>query len=387
MSETRPESHSLAAQKPRTLLTVVVLAVLGAVLWLARGALTPFAVGLVLVYLVSPAVDRLERRLPRWAAVLLVYGLIVLGLAIGTRLLAAPILSEARQFATNLPGYLEAADRQLRGLSSAYAVADLSPEVRAALDAVLGDLGGQLGGLGPTLLVPLFRSVTGIAYALLGYLIVPVWAFYVLKDRPALARSALAVLPDAWRPDAVAVGGIVDRVLGRWLRAQLILGGAVGLLTLLGLMALAATVDPALGRYALLLALVAGLLEMLPIIGPILAAVPALILGLTVSPQATMLVFLLYLGIQQVENNLLVPRIQGDALRLHPSAVIFAIVAGGAAFGIVGAVLAAPATAAGRDVAIHLWRRLGDEVRDEVRDEPASTTPRTRDRALGSDSA
>jgi predicted PurR-regulated permease PerM len=154
---------------------------------------------------------------------------------------------------------------------------------------------------------------------------------------------------------------IVERVFGRWLRGQLFLGLVVGAATFLGLLLLGRLVDPRFLQFAVLLAVVAGLFELLPIIGPILSAVPAILVALTISQEAALAVVALYIVIQQVENNVLVPKIQGDAIDLHPSIVIFALVIGGAIGGLLGAIFSLPITAAARDVYRYLFRRLSDE--------------------------
>ena len=112
------------------------------------------------------------------------------------------------------------------------------------------------------------------------------------------------------------------------------------------------------------------MLELLPIIGPIIAAIPAVLLALTGGLDAAIAALVLYIVIQQVENNVLVPKIQGDAVELHPSAVMFALVIGGAIAGLLGAILALPIAAAGRDVFRYLFRRLDDP--------PASPPRRSR---------
>jgi predicted PurR-regulated permease PerM len=147
-------------------------------------------------------------------------------------------------------------------------------------------------------------------------------------------------------------------VFSSWVRGQVVLGLAVGIATFIGLLVLGATVDPIFSRFAVLLAVIAGLLELLPIIGPIIAAVPAILIAATAGIEAAGAAFLLYLAIQQIENNVLVPKIQGDATDLHPSAVMLALVVGGAVAGLLGAILALPVTAAARDVYRHLFARL-----------------------------
>ena len=135
----------------------------------------------------------------------------------------------------------------------------------------------------------------------------------------------------------------------------------VGVFTFIGLLLLSRFVDPVFGRYAVLLSVTAGILELVPIIGPIIAAVPAVLLAATAGLEAVVAAFLLYLLVQQVENNVLVPKIQGDAVQLHPAVVMFAIVIGGSLVGLLGAILALPVAAALRDVTRYLFRRLSPD--------------------------
>ena len=211
-------------------------------------------------------------------------------------------------------------------------------------------------------LLPIITSAGSLIGALFGYLLLPVWAFYLLKDRVALTAQFDRSLPAAWRFDTWAVLRMVRRVFGQWVRAQLILGFTVGVFTFIGLTILSVTIDPIFGRYAILLSVIAGILELVPIIGPIVSAVPAVLLAATAGIEPVIAALILYTLVQQVENNLLVPKIQGDAIELHPAAVIFAIIIGGALAGLLGAILALPIAAALRDVSRYLFRRLSPEA-------------------------
>jgi predicted PurR-regulated permease PerM len=152
----------------------------------------------------------------------------------------------------------------------------------------------------------------------------------------------------------------VERDFGQWVRGQLLLGLAVGVGTFIGLIVLS-QFFPVFGQYAVLLSVIAGLLELVPIIGPIISAVPAVLLGATESPAAILAAIGLYFIVQQTENNFLVPKIQGNAVQLHPAVVVFAIIIGGSLAGLLGAILALPMTAAFRDVVRYLFRRLSPE--------------------------
>ena len=190
--------------------------------------------------------------------------------------------------------------------------------------------------------------------------------FYLLKDRPSLTIGFDRSLPAERREDVWAVIRIAERVFGQWVRGEIILGSTVAAATFLGLLLLSVTVDPVFGRFAFFLAILAGLLELLPIIGPIIAAVPIILVGATAGLQATIAAFVLTLAIQQLENYLLVPTIQSDATKLHPSAVMFALIIGAAIGGLLGAILALPVTAAARDIYRYLFRRLSPPGVDEA---------------------
>jgi predicted PurR-regulated permease PerM len=241
-----------------------------------------------------------------------------------------------------------------------YAHLDLPPGVREAIDNWLEGLSSGVSGISPGDLLPVFTGIAGVLGSLVSYVIVPVWVFYLIKDRPMLTRAAEASIPAEWRADARAAGGLGMRVFGQWLRGQVFLGIVVGVATFIGLEILSVTVDPVFGRFAVLLSVIAGVLELLPIIGPIIAAIPAVILGATAGLDAAIASVVLYTLIQQVENHVLVPKIQGDAVELHPTIVIMAIVLGGAIAGILGAIFALPITAAARDLLRYAYHRVDD---------------------------
>jgi predicted PurR-regulated permease PerM len=344
----------VGAPTPRALLIVAAAVVLVAVLYLGRSALAPFVIGLVLAYLLDLPVERMARRgVPRWLSVLIVYAVVVVVVVQALLLTLRPLASELATFIEEFPSFTAQ-------VADMYAHLDLPPALRQAIDTWLADLGTGVGGLDPGDLVPVVTGIAGVVGSIVSYIIIPVWVFYLIKDRPALVGAAERSVPKEWQSDGRAVGGIVLRVFGQWLRGQLFLGVTVGAATFLGLLILSATVNPVFGRFAVLLSVVAGVLELLPIIGPIIAAIPAVLLALTAGIDAAVAALVLYTLVQQVENNVLVPKIQGDAVELHPSAVMIALVVGGAIAGLLGAILALPITAAARTVFRYLFHRLDD---------------------------
>jgi predicted PurR-regulated permease PerM len=355
-----------APLSPRVAVLIAVGLIVGALLWMARDAVRPFVVGLLLVYLLEPPVTWLVRRgLRRTLAILLVYVVAALAIVEAISLTLTPLVNEGMRFVQDLPGLAEQLQAQIERLSEVYARLQLPDAIRDWVDSLIAGIGR--GGTGaPSVDVSIFFPVlTGAGSfigAIFGYLLLPVWVFYLLKDRVALTDQFDRSLPASWRFDVWAVLRIAKRVFGQWVRAQLVLGFAVGALTFVGLIVLSRLVDPVFGRYAVLLSVTAGILELLPIIGPIISAVPAVLLAATAGLEPVIAALVLYTLVQQIENNLLVPKIQGDAVELHPAAVMFAIIIGGALAGLLGAILALPVTAAARDVVRYLFRRLSPDA-------------------------
>lgn len=376
-----PFDRRLRAPTLRVAMLIGAAVLVATVLYLGRDSLGPFILGLFLVYLLDPLVSALGRRtrLPRWLGILLIYAGVVVAFVLVVRITVPPLVEQVTRLVQELPGL---AQSWIAGLEQAIGDLELLPvDVRDELIRVLEEYSATLTGSGGAssawfeeltawllqfdIAGPVARAVT----AFFAYLVIPIFVFYLLRDRPALVAAVHGAMPAEWRADIRAVTTIVDRVFARWLRGQLLLGLVVGLATFVGLEALAMLdIAPAFGDFAVLLAILAGVLEMVPIIGPIISAVPIVLIGATDGVQGALAGLLLALAVQQIENNFLVPKIQGDATDLHPSIVIAGIVIGGSIGGILGAILALPVSAAFRDVVRYLMRRL-DPVPMDV--EPA----------------
>jgi predicted PurR-regulated permease PerM len=349
----------VAPLSPRVAVLVIAAIAIALVLWMARDALRPFIVGLLVVYLLDPPVRFLSRRgVPRLLAILVVYVVAIVAIIEFLNLTLRPLVNEAARFIEDFPALMEQFNEQLQRLAEIYAGLDLPPVLREYIDKALEALTTGEASFNPALLLPLLTGASSFLGGIFAYFLIPVWSFYILKDRVGLLDSFDRGLPSTWRPDVWATLRIVERVFGQWVRGQLLLGLTVGIMTFIGLMILSYTVDPIFGRYAVLLSVIAGILELLPVIGPIIAAVPAILLAATAGLEAVIAAFILYLAVQQLENYLLVPKIQGDAVKLHPAIVIFALIIGGSLAGLLGAILALPVTAATRDVVRYLFRRL-----------------------------
>lgn len=378
-------SGRFAPLSPRVATLIASAVVLGLVLAMAADSVRPFIVGLLFVYLLDPPVRWLVRlHLPRALAILIVYVVVILVIVEFLSLALTPLLNELLRFIEDLPVLVNDLDAQLQRLGEFYARLQIPDAVRVWIDGLLVNL-GQEGAVGSgaidlSVLLPVLTGATSLVGLLFGYLILPVWVAYLLKDRVGLMAAFDRAIPETWRFDVWAVVRTIERVFGQWVRGQIILGLSVGVLTFVGLLVASELIDPIFGRYALLLSVIAGVLELVPIIGPIIAAIPAVLLAATAGPGVMAAALVLYTLIQQVENNFLVPKIQGDAVELHPAVVMFAIIVGGSLAGLLGAILALPIAAAFRDVIRYLFRRLSP-------DEPEALAASLRNIGMSPDDA
>lgn len=353
--------HRQALFALATILLVVLL------LWLARGALPAFFIGLALAFVLDPAVSFLARRgMPRWAGVIVMYVAVVAVIWAIVAFALPPITRQARELVDHLPELGAAVGDVERAIVEWYEGLPIPDDIRQTVDEQLAASGQALADFLSGLLAPTLNALLRAATFLLGLVVIPVWLFFVLKDREGFSRSVAGAMPPGWRADVENLLALLGRVGGRWVRGQLLLGASIFVATVIGLTLLTLVGFGEFGQFTLILALIAGVLEWLPIIGPIVAAIPAILIGLSIGPPAAIAAALLYTAIQQLENHILVPKVMGDAVELHPAVMIMSLVVGGALFGIGGAILAAPAVAAGRDVYRYGFHRFGGQPPTEA---------------------
>jgi predicted PurR-regulated permease PerM len=347
----------------RNRLILVGIAVLG-ILWLLSQAgtgLVPFVFALVLAYLLTPLVDRLARMMPRAVAILLVY-LVVIGILVGAGFLIIPgLIGQINQFVKNSPGYLEQAQGLARDLQTQYEQLNLPPEVQTTLENTVRSALSNVGGAVQAALVSTLTTVRSVFSFLAGFIVIPFFLFYVLKDKDRGGAWLNGLVPREWRTDVRRMARIANDILNDYIRGQLILGVVVGIATGAGLFLVGSP-------YWLVLAIIAGFTELIPILGPIVGAIPGLAVA-AFQPEGLPLVLkvlAVYIVVQQLENNLLVPKIQGDSVKLHPANILLVRVSGGLVGGLVGLIAAVPVAAIIRDLYIYLYERGVREVSPNV---------------------
>ena len=349
------------ARRNRLVLVAAILVVVLGLLVLARGALFPFILSGILAYLLYPAVAAVESLMPwrkRWpnasriSAILLIYVAAVAVLVGALAAIVPPAFREATGFVEDVPELFERARTTIEGWNEQY-TSRVPEDIRTEIEEALQSSTSVLIGAAQGLLGKIVGTVTNTVTTAIGLAIVPFLLFYLLKDREVAVEGFYSLMPPEAQRHTRNVVAIVNRVLGAYVRGQLTLMVVVGLSAFLGLFLLGI-------KFSVLLGIVVGVTELIPVIGPLLGAIPGVLVTLATSPEDLIWVVLLYVGIQLVENTLLVPRIQGHAVNIHPGIVMVILVVGSEVAGLWGVIVGVPLVATGRDVFKYFLQEWGD---------------------------
>ena len=336
----------------RSLVFIGALVLIGILAFAAGGPLTPYFIGLILVFILNPVVDWLERRgLGRGFATMavIVGGLILVGLFVWTVL--GTVVEQATSLIATWPEFSASFEEWLLGSGLPSAVVEAGVTFLDALPETMAELAPQLAR------TALIAVGSGIV-AIISLAALPFFIYYALSDRPNLVSGAYRLIPEEFVEAAQDIAQILNRVFGAWARGQLLLSISVGLPVFVGFLILGVFVDPFYTDFALLFGTIAFFTEFIPIVGAYLAMIPAIIITLAaVGPVGAILTAVLFIAIQFFEGSVLIPRIQGSALALPPAVILLALVVGVSLGGFFGVLIALPATAALRAVTDYLYRR------------------------------
>ncbi len=361
-----PKREPLRAVVPRWVQLVLLPIGLLAAYALAKAAgkvVLLFIVAGLIALILNPAVGLLHRsRLPRGLAVLAVYLAFFLSLAGIGFLLVNPISHQVRTFSNNLPHIVAEANEQLakleRTLSHNGIHLELTKNGKTALQTIqdkVAKSAGKFASFGGALL-------TEIASAIFDLVLVFVLSVYMLIYGPQIGGLARRLMPegDGTRADDYPL--LVQRAVSRYVGGQLLFSAVMGLsaglsLYIFGLVG----IFPDGRRYALAFGVFYGVMELIPYVGPILGAIPPVIVALLTDPITAVWVAVLFIGLQQLEGHVVAPQVFGHTLRINPLLVIFALLLGLQLDGVIGALVALPIMAVLRETTVYLSRHLALE--------------------------
>jgi predicted PurR-regulated permease PerM len=291
-----------------------------------------FALAAVLAFALSGPVDMLAARIGhRRLAIVVIYVLAAVIVVGGLILIAGPFVRQATDLTNALPGY--ATDLQARAPEVQTTLGQYG--IQTDLDQLKTRLALAVEQGGTDVLQHLVGTLAEIGAMLLDIVLALVISLYLLVDGPRIGERVRAAVPSQHRGKLLFLQDNVSRVLGGYLRGQLFLAAIVGVSAGMGTALLGLP-------YAVVLGVLAGLFELVPMFGPILSAIPAVLVALFLPFPTVIWVIVFFLVIQQVENNVLAPRISGHAVGLHPLGAMFALLAGFQIAGLLGGLFAVP---------------------------------------------
>lgn len=328
---------------------ILVLASLG--LAIALPVVVPLVIAIILTLLLWPLVNATQRlthrywkTCPRWIAIIPSFILVGLVSVLLVRYVMLPVIGELTKLLINLPYVLDQFVSVVKGLQGIDGESIIPHQFEGIINTTLikiGNYGVELAQRG-------VLAIVSFASTLLQLLLVPILTFYLLKDGRSIKRAALNIFSPETSGHLEEVVNDILRTLGGYLRGQLLLASNMFCLTFI----VCYFFDL---PYPLVLAVLAGIAEWIPIIGPFISAGPAIILAAVISGPLAVKVAITYGILQVLDGQIIMPKIMGHVINLPPLVIITAIFVGGYFFGIIGMMTAVPLTAIAQIIAKRLW--------------------------------
>ncbi|HEX5121769.1 MAG TPA: AI-2E family transporter [Rhodanobacteraceae bacterium] len=316
---------------------LILIGIVGFVIWLLKPVLAPFVLAALFAYLGDPIADRLEKRMPRAAAVSLVF-LVMIIVFVAILLVLVPFIErQISNFLAQLPTWIDwFQTRAAPWLEEHFGVSTDVLDTQKLI-GVLQDNWREAGGFATTVVAKVSKSGLTIVGWALNIVMIPVVAFYLLRDWDIMVARIHALVPRSIEPVVTRLARESDEVLGAFLRGQLSVMVVLGIIYGVGLWIAGISVGPLIG-------MIAGLISFVPYLGAITGVLMGLIAAIVQYQdwQHVAYVAIVFAIGQTLEGYVLVPRLVGEKIGLHPVAVIFAVLAGGELFGFVGVLLALP---------------------------------------------
>ena len=306
--------------------------------------LTPILLSLFLYYILRPLVRLLTAGIRLQSLAILLSFLLLLLVLVIVGLFGGNIIQDQLKDLTNrFANYYENVRQSIYSAGKNPYLANLA--ARLKIEEKLGSLAGNIFPILQRNLFGLFSTVTNIGAIVI---LIPFILFYFLKDDRKIAASLIALLPTHYRCKAAELLRQADTTLARYIQGQLLIAAILGLLTFLGYLLIGLP-------NSFILAVITMITSFIPIFGTLIGVLPAALVALAISPWLLLKVLVVLVVVQQLEGNLISPRVQGERMNIHPLMVLFIVITAYVLFGILGSLFAVPAYAVLRVIARMFW--------------------------------
>ncbi|MBM7646397.1 putative PurR-regulated permease PerM [Scopulibacillus daqui] len=324
----------------------------------------PILLAGVCFYLFNPLIDFLERRgIARMISILALYILIIDIIALIVTSVIPLLREQIQSLISNLPQLSHDIQSMIHQLTQSKIADKAGDALNGDISKITKDLTGYISRYAASLSKGIMNVVGTVTEVVLSIAVLPFLLFYLLKDGKRLPDYIVMHLPNKIRHEAREILRDMNHAVSAYIRGQIFVAVCVGMLLFIGYSMIGL-------NYALLLAVIAMVTNVVPYLGPIIAISPAIIIAIVTSPFMILKLAVVWVVVQLLEGKVISPQIMGKSLHIHPITVIFVILTAGNLFGIGGLILAVPGYAVLKVIAVHLYRfiRLHSDMYTDTKD-------------------
>ncbi len=310
----------------------------------------PIILAAVFYYLLNPIVDYFESRKVHRVVTISILFAIILALIIWGLAVAIPnMVTQGEKFAANFPDYVESGEKHITSLLGDELFKQFRPQIEKAVTSFSDNLIEISKNLSTTLVNSTSSFLSAATSVIISLMIFPFILFYLLRDGKSLNQYMTNMLPTAWRNDTSAVLTQVNLQLSSYVRGQLIVAGTVAIMfsimfSIIGL------------KYAVVIGISAGFLNLIPYLGSFLAMIPAFIIALVAGPLMVVKVAIVFVIEQTIEGRFVSPLVLGSKLNIHPITILFVLLTSGKIFGFWGVLIGIPVYASAKVIVVYFYK-------------------------------
>lgn len=315
--------------------------------------LFPFTVSLIIAILLNPLAKWIHnhvklfgglKKLPYDVAILISFAIFIAVIYMIMIHIFVPFVSEFREFIKGIPAMMVAVQQAIPELEKQYQLSLLPPEAKNFVARIIQDVGEY------TLKIAQFSlsAIFSFASTMIELIVVPFITFYMMKKGGYFVNLFIHIFPERFHEHLKQLFEEIHFVLNAYIRGQLLLSVIMALVVFVGMWSMDIP-------YPLVIGLLAGVVEMVPLIGPIIGAIPPVLLGLLQGSSVMIKVIIFYIVVQQLDGHFFMPKLMGSIIDVHPVAIIAGVLIGGQLFGVVGMMISVPLVAVLQILLRHMW--------------------------------